>query len=112
MANEIVMQEREIQVQEIATKPSFDFARPECQRATYPRQSLIHEEQGTVLLDVDVNELGQATSAKVTKSSGFLRLDKAIQQFLLEGGCKATPAMLNGKAVKGTAHVTYVWKLN
>ncbi len=41
----------------------------------YPYSSQINEEEGTVELLVQVNELGKSTDIKITKSSGYKDLD-------------------------------------
>lgn len=43
----------------------------------YPRESVIRQEQGTVVLLIEVSEVGRATSVEVIQSSGFPALDRA-----------------------------------
>ena len=44
---------------------------------SYPRESLLNREQGTVVLLIEVEESGRASSVKVKESSGYVGLDKA-----------------------------------
>lgn len=52
-------------------------------RPTYPPLSLRLREQGTVMVDVLVSELGVASQARVKTSSGFVRLDNAAVSTVL-----------------------------
>lgn len=46
----------------------------------YPYESQLAKEQGTVLLTIEVNELGRVASVTVKESSGFPRLDKSCAE--------------------------------
>ena len=63
--------------------PSSDASYLQNPRPTYPPLSLRLREQGTVLVDVLVSDLGLASQAKVKTSSGFFRLDNAAVSTVL-----------------------------
>lgn len=70
-------------------------------RAIYPRQSLLKNEEGQVIVRVLINELGKADSAQITQSSGFPLLDDAALDAAKNGSFK--PYMESGKAVSSFA---------
>jgi periplasmic protein TonB len=51
---------------------------------TYPRTSRRLEEQGTVLLDVEIDIDGSASKVRVRKSSGYPRLDKSALETVIK----------------------------
>lgn len=51
-----------------------------CKRPDYPRDALMNEEQGEVLISVYVNTTGKVQDAKVKKSSGSRALDRAASK--------------------------------
>ncbi len=63
--------------------PSSDAHYLQNPRPPYPPLSLRLREQGTVLIDVLVSDLGMASQAKVKTSSGFFRLDNAAVSTVL-----------------------------
>jgi protein TonB len=67
----------------------------------YPALSRRLDEEGTVVLQVELDETGGVASARVHKSSGFARLDDAALSAVRTWRC--TPAQRNGSAVKATA---------
>lgn len=67
----------------------------------YPAISRRFDEEGTVVLQVELDETGGVATARVHKSSGFARLDEAALSAVRIWRC--TPAQRNGSAVKATA---------
>jgi protein TonB len=67
----------------------------------YPALSRRFDEEGTVVLQVELDETGGVASARVHKSSGFARLDEAALAAVKTWRC--TPAHRNGSPVKATA---------
>ncbi|MEO7940821.1 MAG: TonB family protein [Burkholderiaceae bacterium] len=63
--------------------PSSDAHYLQNPRPTYPPMSLRLREQGTVLVDVLVSDMGLASEAKLKKSSGYFRLDTAAVSTVL-----------------------------
>ena len=61
----------------------------------YPSQSIDDGEEGTVVMDLLVDPSGQVTEVKVTKSSGYSRLDRAAQK-----GARAGHYNTGGKWVR------------
>lgn len=70
-------------------------------KPAYPAESRAAGERGTVLLSVSVEPSGRPGSISISKSSGFLRLDRAAQEAVKRWRFK--PAMRNG--VPYTANV-------
>lgn len=64
----------------------------------YPSASLTKGEQGTVVVRVAVNEMGEATECIVVSSSGHSRLDNQAKRNLCKR-LKLQPATLDGKPV-------------
>lgn len=67
----------------------------------YPPVSQRMGEEGTVVLAVELNEMGVVASAKIHHSSGFSRLDEAGLTAIRRWRC--TPTQRNGAPVKTTA---------
>jgi len=67
----------------------------------YPALSRRFDEEGTVVLQVELDETGGVASARVHKSSGYTRLDEAA--FTAVRTWRCTPAQRNGSAVKAAA---------
>ncbi|VVE19858.1 energy transducer TonB [Pandoraea pneumonica] len=76
----------------------------------YPSMSRRNAEEGTTTLRLVIGANGRVTSAEVTKSSGFPRLDKAAIESANKMRC--TPAMQNGRAVETTAVKAFGFNLN
>lgn len=81
-----------------------------CEKPKYPRASLLAEETGMVMLALLVGADGRVTDAKIEKSSGYPRLDKAALEAL--SLCKFKPGTVDGKPEPGWAKLSYEWKLN
>lgn len=81
-----------------------------CKRPDYPRESLMNEEQGEVLISVYVDANGKVKEAKVKRSSGSKTLDKAASKaFSL---CSFKPAMKDGEAQESWYDIPYEFVLN
>ncbi len=80
-----------------------------CDKPEYPRASLVNEEQGTVVLSLQIGVDGKVTDSKVEKSSSFKNLDKATLKL---ANCHFKPLMQDGKPVQSWAKFEYVWKLD
>lgn len=80
-----------------------------CEKPEYPRASLVNEEQGTVILSLQVAVDGKVTDSKIEKSSGFKNLDKATLKL---AQCKFKPLLKDGKPEQAWAKFEYVWKLD
>ena len=81
-----------------------------CKRPDYPRDALMNEEQGEVLISVYVNTTGKVQDAKVKKSSGSRALDRAASQaFSL---CTFKPAMKNGEPQESWYDIPYEFVLD
>lgn len=80
-----------------------------CDKPEYPRASLVNEEQGTVVLSLQIAVDGKVTDSKVEKSSGFKNLDKATLKL---ANCHFKPVVKDGKPEQSWAKFEYVWKLD
>ncbi len=81
-----------------------------CEKAVYPKSSLINEETGTVMLSVLVGADGNVVDSKVDQSSGSKALDKAAVK--IYASCKFKPATKDGKAQQAWAKLEHVWSLS
>lgn len=96
-------------VVEVALKPqaavilSSDLSVSCPQRAmpNYPAASRRQNEQGQVVLRVELDETGRITSARVATSSGYKRLDEAGLTAIKNWQCN--PSTRNGAAVRAIA---------
>jgi protein TonB len=80
-----------------------------CDKPEYPRASLVNEEQGTVVLALEIGVDGKVMDSKVEKSSGYKNLDKATMKL---AACHFKPVIQDGKPVQSWAKFEYVWKLD
>jgi protein TonB len=67
----------------------------------YPAISRRFDEEGTVVLQVELDETGVVATARVHKSSGFARLDEAALAAVKTWRC--SPAQRNGQPTRATA---------
>ncbi len=74
---------------------------PQRTQPDYPAMSRRQNEQGRVVLRVELDETGRITSARVNESSGFKRLDEAGLEAVKSWHCNA--ATRNGEAVRAVA---------
>lgn len=80
-----------------------------CDKPEYPRASLVNEEQGTVVLSLEIGPDGKVMDSKVEKSSGYKNLDKATMKL---ANCHFKPIEKDGKPAQAWAKFEYVWKLD
>ena len=80
-----------------------------CAKPHYPAASLAAKHTGTVTLVFLVEADGSVLEAKVKKSSGHEALDVAARDAIKL--CKFVPASKDGKNIKDSVHVQYVWTL-
>jgi periplasmic protein TonB len=80
-----------------------------CDKPEYPRASLVNEEQGVVILSLQIAPDGKVTDSKVDKSSGFKNLDRATLKL---AQCRFKPLVKDGKAEESWAKFVYDWKLS
>ena len=80
-----------------------------CDKPEYPRASLVNEEQGTVILSLQIAVDGKVADSKIEKSSGFKNLDKATMKL---AQCKFKPLIKDGKPELAWAKFEYIWKLD
>ena len=76
----------------------------------YPSLSRRLGEEGVVVLQFTIEADGQVLEAKVKKSSGHPRLDKAAIDGLTTL-CKFHPGTVDGKPERATATIAYRWTL-
>ena len=74
---------------------------PERSAPDYPRLSMRMNEEGKVILRVELGEDGRVAHVEVISSSGYQRLDNAALSTVKTWRCK--PAISNGKAVRAVA---------
>ena len=74
---------------------------PERSPPEYPRQSMRMNEEGKVVLRVELGEDGHITNAVVKLSSGYPRLDEAALSAIKTWRCR--PSVQNGVAVRAMA---------
>ena len=80
-----------------------------CDKPEYPRASLVNEEQGTVVLALQIGTDGKVMDSKVEKSSGYKNLDKATMKL---AACKFKPMTKDGKPEEAWAKFEYSWTLS
>ncbi len=78
-------------------------------KATYPKQSLMNEEQGIVQMQFLVSPAGKVIESKLDKSSGSKTLDKAALSAIT--ACKFKPGTKDGAPSQTWTKVEYVWSL-
>jgi protein TonB len=78
-------------------------------KATYPKLSLVNEEQGTVSMRFLVSAAGKVVESKLEKSSGSKHLDKAALTAVAD--CKFKPGNKDGVPSQTWTTVNYVWSL-
>ncbi len=81
-----------------------------CDKAVYPKASLVNEESGTVILSVLVATDGAVVDSKIEKSSGSKTLDKATVKVFTS--CKFKPGTKDGKPQQAWTKVEYAWTLS
>lgn len=79
----------------------LSVACPERSAPAYPFLSRRNNEEGTVVLRVELSESGHVAAARVQSSSGHARLDEAALAAVRTWRCN--PAQRNGQPVRATA---------
>jgi protein TonB len=87
------------------SKPSVLYNPP----PIYPSESTRANEEGSVLLSVQVNASGRADTVTISKSSGFQRLDRSASEAVRRW--KFKPATRNGKPIATIVDVPFVFRL-
>ena len=77
-----------------------------CAKPVYPRESLRHEQTGTVTLGFEVSPDGKVLASRVDNSSGYPLLDIAAKEAIER--CRFTPT---GAEAPRWLKVQYVWTL-
>lgn len=80
-----------------------------CKRPAYPQLSIKRGEEGVVIAAIDVDPAGQIQQLRLTRSSGYERLDRVTTDAIRK--CRFTPAREDGMARAGTAEVRMNWRL-
>jgi periplasmic protein TonB len=85
-------------------------ASAQCVAPSYPRRSIMNNEQGVSQIELLIGEDGRVRESRVAQSSGFFRLDQAALQAL--SACEFEPERINGEARQAWARIRYVWRLD
>ena len=78
-------------------------------KVTYPKQSLVNEEQGVTSMQFLVSPAGKVLDSKLEKSSGYKALDKAALSTV--AGCQFKPGSKDGAPAQTWTRVDYAWAL-
>lgn len=81
-----------------------------CKAPSYPRDALMNEEQGEVIISVFVGSNGQVKETKVKRSSGSKTLDKAASKAF--GLCTFKPALKDGEPQDSWYDIPYEFVLD
>lgn len=84
----------------LSSKPSF---REPPRQPSYPSQARRRNQQGVVLLEVRLDELGRQRSLNVLRSSGVESLDRAALQAV--AAWRFNPETTDGQAVPSRVHI-------
>jgi protein TonB len=85
-------------------------ASAQCVAPSYPRRSVVNNEQGVSQIELRIGEDGRVRESRIAQSSGFFRLDQAALQAL--SACEFEPERVNGVAREAWARIRYVWRLD
>ncbi len=99
---------REAAPRATAARPVAGMA--EAEKPVYPLGSVLAEEQGLVVLHVEVGADGRASAATVAHSSGHARLDDAARRTVATLW-RFVPATVDGQPVPGAAEVPITFRL-
>jgi TonB family protein len=94
--------------QDVAPQEPAGWGR-QCIKPVWPKQSLMREEEGTVLIKFVVDVDGKVIETTIHKSSGFPLLDQATRQAVER--CRFKPDLVDGKPVQTSDQLQYVWSL-
>ena len=75
----------------------------------YPRYSRRRNEEGTVVLSVEIGANGECGKIEIVSSSGYSRLDRAAVQALESS--TLIPAKIAGKPVSSTKRIAFTFRL-
>ncbi len=78
-------------------------------RPVYPRYSRRHDQEGTVVLKVEISSTGEQTKITIISSSGYTRLDREAIRTLERSSF--SPARQRGREVASTKQITVAFKL-
>lgn len=78
-------------------------------RPDYPRGARLRGEQGSVVLELSVDERGAVSGVGVADSSGYPELDAAAER--AARSARFNPARADGRPVASTARLTLTFKL-
>jgi protein TonB len=78
-------------------------------KVSYPKQSLMNEEQGVTSMQFLVSAGGKVLDSKLEKSSGFKSLDKAALSAL--AACQFKPGTKDGAPSQTWTKIDYAWAL-
>ncbi len=78
-------------------------------KVSYPKQSLMNEEQGVTSMQFLVSPAGKVVESKLEKSSGYKSLDKAALSAL--ANCQFKPGTKDGAPSQTWTRVDYAWAL-
>jgi periplasmic protein TonB len=85
-------------------------ASAQCVAPSYPRRSIMNNEQGVSQIELLIGADGRVRESRVAQSSGYFRLDQAALQAL--SACEFEPERVNGEARQAWARIRYVWRLD
>jgi TonB family protein len=81
-----------------------------CAKPVYSKQSMIDDEQGLVIVGVQVDPEGKVLDSSILVSSGFPTLDEAARRSYLQ--CTHKPGTIAGKPATMWSYVVYFWYIN
>jgi protein TonB len=88
----------------------FSEATPQSShKPEYPRLAILKNQQGKVVIKLDIDEQGQTHNIQLLKSSGFALLDKTVIAFAQVE--RFIPANRNNTPVKTTQQYSFLFKL-
>ena len=85
-------------------------ASAQCVAPSYPRRSIMNNEQGVSQIELLIGADGRVRESRVAQSSGYFRLDQAALQAL--SACEFEPERVDGVARQAWARIRYVWRLD
>ena len=92
-----------------ATVASLDRNTCASYEPSFPMASRRNQEEGTLLMRIQISADGTAGKVEVVRSSGHTRLDESAKSWIAT--CKFKPQTLDGKPVAGYANQTYTFTL-
>ncbi len=83
--------------------------RPACTPPAWPREALINNQQGAVVLRLMIEVNGEVTAHEIVRSSGYPALDSAAAEGMAK--CWFRPKSEDGKPVRDWQQTEYRWIL-